>query len=278
MKSLELGLIVGLHAGVRDELQKVADLGVATCQLSCWAPEILTRELAESVRHASDATGVRVSSFWAGHSRSAVWNFFDGPTTIGLVPREHREQRVDELCRGADFASWIDAPSITTHAGFIYEDPNHPDYPPLVDAIARVARHCQEHRLGFWFETGQETPVVLLRVIEDIRDRHGLTNLGINLDPANLVLYGKANPVDSLDVFGRYVRGVHAKDGLYPTTGRELGKETPLGAGKVDFPRLIASLRELGYDGAVTIEREIKGPEQERDIRHAIDILTPLLS
>ena len=124
---------------------------------------------------------------------------------------------------------------------------------------------------GVWFETGQETPVVLLRVIGDI----GTPNLGINLDPANLILYGKANPVDSLDVFGKYIRNLHIKDGLYPTDGRNLGQETPVGSGKVDFPTLFSRLKdEFGYDGELIIEREIQeGEEQNRDIRDAVEKL-----
>ena len=125
----------------------------------------------------------------------------------------------------------------------------------------------------FLFETGQETPVTLLRTIEDI----GTDNLGINLDPANLILYGKANPVDALDVFGKYVRDVHAKDGLYPTDGKHLGRETPLGEGKVDFPRLIAKLREVGYDGSLTIEREISGEQQLKDILRGKALLEELI-
>ena len=105
----------------------------------------------------------------------------------------------------------------------------------------------------------------------------GLDNLGINLDPANLILYGKANPVDALGVIGKYVRDVHGKDGLYPTNGRELGCETPLGEGKVDFPRFVARLKELGYDGAITIEREISGEEQKKDIVRAKAILETLI-
>jgi sugar phosphate isomerase/epimerase len=94
-----------------------------------------------------------------------------------------------------------------------------------------------------------------------------LPNLGINLDPANLLMYGKANPVDALDVFGAYVCGVHAKDGEYPTNGRELGMEKPLGQGRVNFPALIDRLTALGYSGALTIEREISGEQQIADIR-----------
>lgn len=84
------------------------------------------------------------------------------------------------------------------------------------------------------------------------------------------------NPVDALDVFGRYVRGVHAKDGRYPTNGRELGRETPLTEGQVDFPVLIPKLKSLGYRGALTIEREISDPQQADDIRRAIRLLEPL--
>jgi L-ribulose-5-phosphate 3-epimerase len=131
---------------------------------------------------------------------------------------------------------------------------------------------CGERGLEFWFETGQETPVVLLRVIEDL----GYDNLGINLDPANLLMYGKANPVDALDVFGQYVRGVHAKDGEYPTGGRQLGVEKPLGEGRVNFPVLIPKLKGLGYTSALTIEREISGPKQIADIKHAIAVLSKL--
>jgi L-ribulose-5-phosphate 3-epimerase len=82
--------------------------------------------------------------------------------------------------------------------------------------------------------------------------------------------------VDALDVFGRYVRGVHAKDGCYPTNGSELGRETPLGEGQVNFPVLIPKLKACGFGGALTIEREISGPQQIADIQKAIQLLTPL--
>jgi L-ribulose-5-phosphate 3-epimerase len=123
--------------------------------------------------------------------------------------------------------------------------------------------YCDGNGQAFWFETGQETPITLLRAIQDV----GMDNLGINLDPANLLAYGKGNPVDALDILGPYVKGVHAKDGEYPTDPRELGAEKPLGEGRVDFPTLIAKLKALGYTGALTIEREITGPQQIADIK-----------
>src|SRR5690606_31481717 len=145
----------------------------------------------------------------------------------------------------ADFAKRIEAPALVTHCGFIPENMTDPNYEGVVEAIREVAQYCESLGLGFWFETGQETPIVLLRTIE----RVGTSNLGINLDPANLILYGKGNPIDALDVIGSYVRNVHVKDGMYPTNGDSLGKETLVGTGKVQFPALIARLRSIGYDG-----------------------------
>src|SRR3989441_12014513 len=103
----------------------------------------------------------------------------------------------------------------------------------------------------------------LVRAIKDV----GLDNQGVNFDVANLILYGKANPVDAVETIGPYVQGVHAKDGLWPTDPRNLGKEVPIGQGKVDFPRVIRRLKEMSYRGAITIEREISGPQQMEDIR-----------
>jgi sugar phosphate isomerase/epimerase len=111
-------------------------------------------------------------------------------------------------------------------------------------------------------------------VIEDV----GTGNLGINLDPANLLMYGKANPVDALDIIGKYVRSVHAKDGEYPVDSRNLGAEKPIGQGRVNFPALIAKLKETGFDGSIIIEREIpEGPEQDKDILNAKAFLEKLI-
>jgi len=270
---LQLGLIVGLSENVVDSFQLLAQVGVPTCHLACWQPAILNESLAKKVLAAQREIHVTPSTFWAGHSGAAVWNFLQGPATIGLVPPATRAARLSELKRGADFATSIGAPSITTHVGFIPEDPNDPNYAPLIETLKDLAQYCRQRDLAFMFETGQETPVTLLRTIEDI----GTDNLGINLDPANLILYGKANPVDALDVFGKYVLGMHAKDGHYPTNGRELGQEASLGEGRVDFKTLFLKLKALGFKGPVTIEREISGEQQIADIKKAMQVLEPLL-
>jgi L-ribulose-5-phosphate 3-epimerase len=270
---LEIGALVHQSDYPFGDFRKLTDLGLHSCQYCSWKPELWTREVAEAVLEASAAAGVQMTTLWAGYPGPKAWNFIEGPKTIGLVPIEYRRIRTDTLKKAAVFASWLKLPSMTTHAGFIPENPNDPDYTGTVEALREIAQACKDLGLEFWFETGQETPVTLLRTMEDI----GTGNLGVNLDPANLILYGKGNPIDALDVLGRFVRGVHAKDGLYPTDGRNLGNEVPLGEGKVNFPALIARLKELGYTGALTIEREIEGEKQVADIKKAIELLRSLV-
>jgi L-ribulose-5-phosphate 3-epimerase len=272
MTKLKLGVMAPLENGPEEELKRVHEFGLPTCQVVCWQRDLFTPEMADRLVAAAAQNQVEVTTIWTGMPGPHLWDYVQGPVSIGLVPPEFRAERVATLKEGADFAAWVGVPSITTHAGFIPENMTDPLYPGVLDALREVVEYCGERGLEFWFETGQETPVVLLRVIEDL----GYDNLGINLDPANLLMYGKANPVDALDVFGQYVRGVHAKDGEYPTGGRQLGVEKPLGEGRVNFPVLIPKLKGLGYTSALTIEREISGPKQIADIKHAIAVLSKL--
>ena len=252
----------------------VAEFGLKCCQLCSWDSAIWTKELAERARAESEETGVRPTSFWAGYSGPKVWDFVEGPTTLGLVPPEYRAERVAEQKKAADFASVLGVPAIITHLGFIPENAADPEFAGVVAAVREVAEHCASHGLEYWFETGQETPVTMLRLIEEV----GTGNLGVNLDPANLILYGRANPIDALDVFGSYVRNVHAKDGLYPTDPMKLGKEVKVGTGKVRFPELIQRLAEVGFEGEFIIEREISGDQQKQDIAETVDYLRKLLA
>lgn len=273
MAKLKLGVIVGLTERPEEDLGKVKDLDLPTCQLACWEPDMLTPEMARKVKEACRSTGVEITTIWAGWTGPKVWDFYDGPLTLGLVPTTYRAIRLKELKKASDFAREAGVGSITTHVGFIPENPHNPVYPELIAALREIARYCKENNQYFCFETGQETPTTLLRAMADT----GTDNLGINIDPANFLMYGKANPVDALDIIGPYVKGVHAKDGEYPTTGRELGVEKPLGEGRVNFPVFVKKLKECGYEGALTIEREISGEQQIIDIKRAKELLLPLL-
>lgn len=269
---LKLGVIVPLGPTIREELEKTRALGLESCQVGCWNPELFTTINAQALIKASKDFDVEVTAIWTGYPGPAVWNFIDGPLTIGFPPPSYRYMRMQSLCAGADFAHKVGVKVVTTHAGFLPENPKDPDYQGAIVVLRQIAAHCKNLGLTFAFETGQETPVTLLRAIHDV----DTDNLGVNLDPANLLLYGKANPVDALDIIGKYVVGVHAKDGEYPTDPYHLGEEKPLGQGRVNFQIFVPKLKALGYAGALTIEREISGPKQIEDIQAAIKLLRPL--
>jgi sugar phosphate isomerase/epimerase len=265
--------MVNLRSDVEESFRQLKETGLSGCQLCGWDESLFTPEIAAKVKAHTEALGVKISTFWCGWPGPKVWDFYDGQLTLGLVPPEYRYVRAETLKKGSDFAKLLGVNQIATHAGFIPENPRDPCYLGIAAALKDVVAYCVKNGQKFLFETGQETPVTLRRLMDDL----GKENVGVNLDPANLLLYGKANPVDALDIIGAYVMDIHAKDGEYPVDGRNLGVEKPLGKGRVNFPRLIARLKELGYDGPVTIEREISGEEQRKDILEAIKFLTPLI-
>ncbi len=106
----------------------------------------------------------------------------------------------------------------------------------------------------------------------------GMPNLGVGLDTANVILYGKANPADAVDILGPHVRAVHAKDGKWPTDPSKLGEEVPIGKGLVDFKKVFTKLHAVGYTGAITIERETSGAQQFEDVRNSKIYLEKILS
>ncbi len=252
-----------------ETLKYVHDFGLRVCQLCCWEPAHYTEEYAKKLTEETKKTGVEVASLWAGWPGPAVWDFVEGPRTLGIVPREYREMRVAALKKAGDFAKWAKLPAVVTHLGYIPENAEDEMFKEVVGVVRDIAAYLKERGIEFWFETGQETPVTLLRLIKQA----GTGNLGINLDPANLILYGKANPIDALDVFGKYVKSIHAKDGVYPTDPMKLGHEVKVGEGKVRFPEFIKRLDEIGYKGPYIIEREISGPQQQADIAATVKYL-----
>jgi sugar phosphate isomerase/epimerase len=269
-KPLRLGLIIGVGRDPGVAMSKVHDLGLPTCQVFAddFAPAQVGR-----LRQALDKHGIEATSLVVGGPGEEVYDFYQGPLTIGLVPRETRAARIAHIKSASDFAKQCGIPAVQTHCGFIPENPNDRVYNETVAAMREVAAYCKSNGQNFRYETGQETPITLVRAIHDV----GLDNQGVNFDLANLILYGKANPVDAIELLAPYVQGIHAKDGLWPTNPKDLGEEVPIGKGKVDFPRIIARLKQLNYRGAVTIEREISGAQQMEDVRAAKIFLEKLI-
>ena len=270
---MKLGTIISLNmSGLEHELQKLHEMGFTSCQLNCWQRDMMTRENAAVAKQLAKQYEIEISAFWCGWEGPCEWNLIHGPGTIGLVPAAYRHARLDTMLAGSAFAAWLGVSDVITHVGFIPNNPFDADYAGLVGAVRFLALQMKKRGQYFLFETGQEAPVTLLRTIEDI----GTDNIGINLDPANLLMYGLGNPIDALSVFGAYVRNVHGKDGVCPNNGRQLGHEMPIGQGLVNYPAFIAKLKAIGYDRFITIEREISGEQQIKDIKAAKQYLEDL--
>ena len=273
---MKLGVFIKMKEdmNIDTKFRELKEMGFDTCQLNSWNLSLCTRENADEILKASEKYGITITAFWCGWSGPKVWDFYSGPHTAGLVPEEHRAYRVNELKIGSDFAKMLGVKDVVTHVGFLPEVPTTTEYHKLICTLKQVAEYMKSNDQYFLFETGQETPITLKRTIVEV----GTGNLGINLDPANLILYGKANPCDAVDIFGDYVRGVHAKDGEYPTDPAYLGEEKRIGDGRANFPVLIKKLIEHGYDGSLTIEREIDGAKQVEDILYAKKFLEDILN
>jgi sugar phosphate isomerase/epimerase len=261
---MDLGLLIAPFAAPEERIRRVHDLGFTNCFLSLDGYlNHFNSDLASKLGDLLNKFDLVATTIEVVGPPPLVWDFLHGPSTIGLIPPATRAARMDALRQASDFAKLLGIPQVQTHCGFIPEDPAHPLYPGGVEAIRAVAQHCHENGQYFLMETGQETPTTMSRMIRDVN----MPNLAVGLDTANLILYGKANPVDAVDILGPHIRSIHAKDGRWPTDPDKLGEEVLIGTGLVDFRQVFSKLHRLGYAGAVTIERETSGPQQIEDVR-----------
>ena len=275
LKPMAVGLLISPYGAPEAAIKRVHDLGFNNCFLSMDGYlGKFTTSIATEIKGLLDKYEVVATTVEVVGPAPLEWNFLKGPATIGLVPPATRAARIDALRQASDFAKHIGVTQVQTHCGFIPEDPADALYPGTVDAIRTVAQHCHDNGQYFLMETGQETPTAMSRVIHDVK----MPNLAVGLDTANLILYGKANPVDAVDILGPHVRSIHAKDGKWPTDPSQLGEEVLIGKGLVDFRTVFTKLHKLGYTGAVTIERETSGPQQIEDVRQEKTYLENVLN
>ena len=257
--SLKPDITTGVITWIKDpekDIQQVKNFGFDYFHAGV---EEYTPEMAKKIVQACQKYGVSPLALICMGPGPYLYNPMEGPSTIGLVPREYRKERVQHLKDGIDFCKLAGFPGVFAHFGFIPENPKDILYLEFIDIMKDVAAYASKRGIYIYFETGQETPVTLLRTIEDI----GSNNLFVNLDVGNLMLYGKANPVDGLRILGKYVRSLHAKDADYPTNPHELGKEYPIPLGKVDFPTIVANLKKSNFKGCIVIENELSANSKE---------------
>ncbi|HOK80752.1 MAG TPA: sugar phosphate isomerase/epimerase family protein [bacterium] len=271
MNKSKIGVIVGAGENFDQIFQRVKMLNFSLCQIGFLA-ENMGLYNPGTIRQKADEYGIEIFSVFLLF-KGQIFNLKDGPATMGFVAPDFRAQRLKLALEFSDFVREMGTSRIVCHVGFIPDDELDPLYISFIPVMRKVIEKCRENGQIFCFETGQELPSTLKRTIVDI----GLDNIGINLDPANLILYGKANPIDAVEIFGQYVKSIHGKDGLWPDRDEYLGKEVPVGEGMVNFPLMIRRLKKMGFQGPVIIEREISGERQIQDIKKAVEFFSALL-
>ena len=277
MSQWPIGVFASVDAGLGVHLDVVQELEIPTIQLHAPHQQSRTQEAADTFLAKCVDANITITCVFGGFDGESYADIATCVRTVGLVPPETQAARGQEMKEISDFARKLGCSAVGLHIGFVPEDTSSDSYSQLLEITRDLLDHVKSNDQALHLETGQESADHLLEFIENVeRD-----NLFINFDPANMILYGTDEPVEALRKVGRYVRSVHLKDATWAADGqrrKEWGAEVPLGDGDVNIRRYLETLKELGYDGPLTIEREI--PEdrerQKADIGQAVQLLKSL--
>lgn len=276
MDKWPIGVFASIDAGLGVKLEVAHELGVPTIQLH--APEQATRTPANATQFLDrlQELGIRLTAVFGGFEGESYADIPTTQETVGLVPPATRAARTAEMKEIADFAKLLRCDVVALHLGFIpHTGAGDPVYDEIVAITQDLCDHCAGNGQNLHLETGQESADGLLEFLTAV-DR---PNLFVNFDPANMILYGTGEPIEALQKIGKYVRSIHCKDALWSDKpGETWGQEVPLGAGQVNMKRYLETLKAIGYDGPLTIEREIpQEPERQKaEIGGAVRLLETL--
>ncbi|MFZ9824008.1 MAG: sugar phosphate isomerase/epimerase family protein [Gemmataceae bacterium] len=255
------------------ELSKFTEkLGVSNVQIACGDPHHASWDEGEKMPSVAKSASFKITGSMLGFPGED----YTTPKTIeltgGFGDPATRKERIERFQWAAKRSIELGTKDIMLHAGFIPPLGN-PERKSFLDTLKQVSAIAKKHDINVSFETGQESAELLLKTLEDLSE----TNLFVNFDPANMLLYDQGDPIEAVEILGKYIRSVHLKDAIRPNSKGEWGQEVPLGKGQVDFPRFLKTLNKVGFNGPLNIEREV-GNQKERfdDIFHAVNFLSSI--
>lgn len=277
MSKWPIGVFASVDAGLGVHFDVVKDLGIPSIQLHTPHRDNRNEQTAtEFLAKCADA-GVTITCVFGGFEGESYADIETTARTVGLVPEDTRAERLQEMKEISDFARLLGVDAVGLHIGFVPADTQSDSYRNLIEVTRELLDHVKANDQNVHLETGQETADHLLHFIADV-DRD---NLYINFDPANMILYGTGEPIEALRRVGQHVRSIHCKDATWAAAdrrGQDWGAEVALGDGDVGMETYLRTLQEIGYDGPLTIEREIpEDPVQQKaDIGKAVSLLESL--
>lgn len=269
---MESSFRTDLETTVRKAVQYGADGLQLSVRDGVFAPERMTRDKIQYVKGLMAANGLIIS---------AVCGDLGGH---GFAVAADNPRKIDISKRILEIAQELGASVVTTHIGCVPKDRDSERFEVLWNACNQLGAYADSLGMKFAIETGPERAAELKAFLDSLQNR----GMAVNLDPANLVMVTEDDPVRAVYTLRDYIVHTHAKDGknLIPCDAEKIYNnfaeetledieyflETPLGQGNVDFDAYLAALRDIGYHGFLTIEREV-GPDPEADIALAIEFL-----
>ncbi len=276
MKRFPIGVIINsFRTDIPTSVKKAAEVGAQGIQVYAtsgeMAPENLSKEKRREFLDLVKSNGLIIS---------ALCGDLGGG---GFTHPEKNPEKIEKSKRILDLAKELETNVVTTHIGVVPEDKNHDRYKIMQEACHELAEYADSIDAHFAIETGPETSATLKGFLDSLES----TGVGVNLDPANLVMVTGDDPVKAVHNLKKYIVHTHAKDGkqlFYKDPEIIYGMkpdvivtgdsfiEVPLGEGSVPFKEYLEALCDIGYNGFLTIEREV-GDTPEKDIRTAVKFL-----
>ena len=231
---------------------------------------VMSKALKQELKERLNANGLEISALC-------------GDLGKGFGNKELNPALIEESKRIIDLAKELGTNIVTTHIGVVPYDKNHERYKIMQEACYELAKYADSMEAKFAVETGPETSLTLKNFLDSL----GSKGVSVNLDPANLVMVTGDDPVKAVENLKDYIVHTHAKDGrkLYDLSpeiiyGLEESEmlsspafiELPLGEGDVPFENYLRALNGIGFEGYLTIEREV-GADPKADIIKAADFL-----
>ncbi len=275
-------LVESFRTDVYEGLKRAKHAGAAGVQISTVRGDMAAWDMpaqkVKDVLAAVKANGLEVSALCGdlgGH---------------GFMDKALNADKIEKSKRIIDLAKQWECNIVTTHIGVLPQDVNSEVYAVMQTACRELAEYASANNAFFALETGAESCDALKVFLDSL----GSKGLSVNFDPANLVMVMRDDPVKGVYTLKDYIVHTHAKDGvnLVPATAEEVYgsfshgddaevieyfKETPLGEGNVPFKEYLQALTDIGYNGYLTIEREV-GDDPSKDIFAAVEFLQKLLA